>query len=133
MGIQARLRRDRRRVAVAPCGRPTRGAIVLRVEIFGLAGDAEGIEEAAFDAERCAECRLGACGDPSPDHRSPFGDQPGLAVVLLAVEVGLGASLLQAELLAQVRHGSGAREMGQSAPCPDDQGPSVERRSDHDC
>jgi hypothetical protein len=118
-GIQAGLCCDRWRFAVTP--------------LFGLAGDATGIQEAALDAERLTDGQLGAFGDPPPENGSVFGDQPGFAIVLLAVEVGLGLAVLRAELLAQVRDDSCASQVGQTARRPNDQGSALDRRGDHDC
>src|SRR6478735_2938967 len=66
--------------------------VIFGVEGFGLAWDAESIQKVALDAERLAQGQLRVFGDPPPDDGAVFGDQPGLAVVLLAVEVGLSSS-----------------------------------------
>jgi hypothetical protein len=132
-GIKAGFRRDYRGLAVAPGSYPAARQVVVWVKVFGLARDAEGVQEPAFDAERFTQCELGVFGDPPPEDRAVFGDQSGLSVILLAVEVGLGPPELQAQLLAEVGDEGGALQIGQPAPGPDYQGSSVDWRRDHDC
>ncbi|MFC4504078.1 MULTISPECIES: hypothetical protein [Streptomyces] len=108
------------------------GQVAVRGEILGLARDAVGVEEPSLDSERLAQGEVRVLTDPSSEDPSPFGDQPRLPVVLLAVEEELGFAELRAQLSAQVSDVHCLLRIGQAEVRSDDQGPPLHGRgNDH--
>src|SRR5690242_2577899 len=113
-----------------PSSDPFAELVVIRVQVLRLAGDAVGIQKLPFDSERVAQGQFGILAHPPPNDLAVLSNQPGLAVVLLAVEVRLRLPESCAEHLAQIREGTSTLKKGQPAPRANHQRPALDGRGD---